>query len=80
MFECLLAKLGSNAPRADLEAGVLANVSIGYSLGKMRKLPAGSDGIPIMQVEEYKIKEISLVGIGADEGAQVRKYDCEVRQ
>jgi Caudovirus prohead serine protease len=64
--------------RAGLRDGTLNNISIGYKINKVRQLPAGNDGIPIVRVEDYEIIEVSCVGTPADRDAQVlRKYECE---
>jgi phage head maturation protease len=70
-------KLSSHAPIADIRNGTLKNISIGYSVDRVRQLPAGDDDIPVLLIESYAIKECSIVGVPADQGAEIRKYTCE---
>ncbi len=73
-------KLGPNAPRDAIDAGTMRNISIGYSVGAMKRNGEAADGTPVMTVTAYRILECSIVGIPADKGAEIlRKYPAEVR-
>ncbi len=57
---------------ADVKAGILRNVSIGYHIKRLERQPDLQDGIPVYLAIDWEPMEISLVTIPADPGAQVR--------
>lgn len=58
---------------ADVKAGILRNISVGYSIDKVERVRATEKGaLDTMRVTEWTPMEISLVPIPADAGAQVR--------
>ena len=58
---------------ADVKAGILRNISVGYSIDKVERVRATDKGaLDTMRVTEWTPMEISLVPIPADAGAQVR--------
>ena len=60
--------------RADIAAGILRNVSIGYVIHEMERTPAARKGEPDqVRVIRFEPLEISLVSVPADAGAQVRR-------
>lgn len=52
--------------------GILQNVSVGYRVHKLVKLEQTDGEIPVMRAEDWEPYEISLVAMGADDGAGVR--------
>ena len=60
--------------RADIAAGILRNVSIGYAIHEIERTPAARQGDPDqVRVTRFEPLEISLVPVPADAGAQVRR-------
>lgn len=60
--------------RADIAAGILRNVSIGYAIHEIERTPAQRKGEPDqVRVTRFEPLEISLVSVPADAGAQVRR-------
>ena len=60
--------------RADIAAGILRNVSIGYAIHEIERTPAQREGEPDqVRVTRFEPLEISLVPVPADAGAQVRR-------
>jgi len=57
---------------ADVKAGILRNISVGYNLKRLERQPDLQDGIPVYLAIDWEPMEISLVTIPADAGAQVR--------
>lgn len=57
---------------ADVAAGVIRNISVGYSVEQWADAGATPDGTPIRRATRWMPHEISLVPIPADAGAQVR--------
>lgn len=69
-------------PEADkifrkVKDGILQNVSVGYSTYKMEKVEDGADKIPVYRAVDWEPYEISVVGMGADDGAGFRSKDNE---
>jgi len=68
---------------ADVVAGIIRNVSVGYRVHKMEK-SRDDKGVLVMRAIDWEPQEISLVPIGADAGAGVRSeekqetYPCEI--
>ncbi len=60
--------------RADIAAGILRNVSIGYAIHEAVRLPAEKRDEPdLIRVTRFEPLEISLVPVPADAGAQVQR-------
>ena len=60
--------------RADIAAGIVRNVSIGYAIHEIERTPAQRKGEPDqVRVTRFEPLEISLVSVPADAGAQVRR-------
>ena len=60
--------------RADIAAGILRNVSIGYAIHEAVRLPAERRDEPdLIRVTRFEPLEISLVPVPADAGAQVQR-------
>ena len=57
---------------ADVRAGILKNVSVGYRVHKWEKRQQKGDEVPVMRAVRWEPMEISLVPMGADAAAQVR--------
>jgi HK97 family phage prohead protease len=70
-------KLGSRAVRdgvaADIEAGILDALSIGYSVDEWRE--QNMNGMRSKIAISWKLHEVSLVPIPADQGAKVREAE-----
>jgi HK97 family phage prohead protease len=52
--------------------GILQNVSVGYRVHKLVKVEQTDGEIPVMRAEDWEPYEISLVAMGADDGAGTR--------
>lgn len=68
------------SPEADkvfrlLKDGILQNVSVGYRVHKLVKVEQTDGEIPVMRAEDWEPYEISLVAMGADDGAGVRSAE-----
>lgn len=60
--------------RADIAAGILRNVSIGYAIHELERTPAATRGAPdLVRITRFEPLEISIVPVPADAGAQVRR-------
>ena len=57
--------------KADVQAGILRHISVGYSVQKMEKVEE-TDDVPVYRVTRWTPAEISLVPIAFDDGAVVR--------
>lgn len=67
---------------ADVAAGIIRNVSVGYRVNKIEK-SRDEKGVLIVRVVDWEPQELSLVPIGADAGAGVRAeeqrtFPCEI--
>lgn len=68
---------------ADLKAGILRNVSVGYRVHEWVKSDRKGE-VPLMKATRWEPFEISLVPIGADGAAQIRSestglHPCQIR-
>lgn len=52
--------------------GILQNISVGYSTYKMEKVEDGADKIPVYRAVDWEPYELSVVAMGADDGAGFR--------
>jgi hypothetical protein len=60
--------------RADIAAGILRNVSIGYAIHGMERQKAERKGEPdLVRVTKFEPLELSIVPVPADAGAQLRR-------
>lgn len=57
----------------DIKDQIIVNVSIGYARYEMEATEEVIDGLPVYRVVDYEPFEISLVPVGADAGASVRR-------
>lgn len=57
---------------ADVKAGVLRNISVGYNVNTFEKQEERQDDLTVYRAVDWEPMEISLVTIPADAGAQVR--------
>lgn len=55
--------------------GILQNISVGYSTYKMEKVEDGADKIPVYRATDWEPYELSVVAMGADDGAGFRSKD-----
>lgn len=65
-----------------IKAGIIRNVSVGYSVQKFKELDPTKDGTRVFRAIKWTPAEISAVAIGADPKSQVRdenlvKQNCE---
>ncbi|MGB4101067.1 MAG: prohead protease/major capsid protein fusion protein [Alphaproteobacteria bacterium] len=59
---------------ADVETGILRGVSIGYRINKV-EIDESNPNLPVYRATDWEPFEISLVPIGADQGASVRSAE-----
>ncbi len=64
-------------PEADkifrkVKDGILQNISVGYSTYKMEEAEAGKDKVPVFRAVDWEPYELSVVPMGADDGAGFR--------
>jgi HK97 family phage prohead protease len=69
-------------PEADkifrkIKDGILQNISVGYSTYKMEEAPAGKDQIKRFLATDWEPYELSVVPMGADDGAGFRSVSTE---
>lgn len=58
---------------ADIRAGILRNISVGYAIHRIEEIAAGGDAaIPVRRATDWEPYEISVVAIPADAGSQFR--------
>lgn len=57
---------------ADVKAGILRNISVGYAVHRFEQVEGGDEEIPVYRAVDWEPHEISLVPIPADAAAQVR--------
>jgi HK97 family phage prohead protease len=55
--------------------GILQNVSVGYRVHKMEKVEGGDEQIPVYRCVDWEPYEISVVPMGADDGAGFRSTE-----
>ena len=60
---------------ADVSAGILRNISIGYAVYKYERAEGDDEGKPVYNATDWEPFEISFVPIPADARAQVRASD-----
>lgn len=70
------------SPEADqvsalVQDGVLQNVSVGYRVAKFEKLEGGESEIPTYRAVDWMPYEVSVVPIGADDGAGFRALESK---
>lgn len=59
----------------DVKNGILRGISVGYLVHRYEKMPeADGEDVPTWEAVDWEPKEISLVPIGADSGAEVRSH------
>lgn len=68
------AKNDEEADRAwnKVEQRILVNVSVGYRVHKYEKTEGGDGTIPVYRAVDWEPFEVSIVPMGADDGAKVR--------
>jgi hypothetical protein len=59
----------------DVRDGIIRNVSVGYRVSRFEEQPKPKDGFPVRLAVDWEPYEISMVPMGADSGARVRKSD-----
>lgn len=67
-------------PEADrifrkVKDGILQNISVGYRTYKVEKIEESADKIPVMRAVDWEPFELSVVPMGADDGAGFRSAD-----
>ena len=72
-----VVRFAKNDPAADaawnkVRQGILQNVSVGYRIYKAVKTDEVTDKVPVVRVEDWEPYELSMVPMGADDGAGVR--------
>lgn len=55
-----------------LRDGIIQNVSVGYSTFRLEKVEDGADKIPVYRATDWEPFELSVVPVGADDGAGTR--------
>lgn len=61
----------------DVKDGVIRNVSVGYRVHKWADVTEGDDKVKTYRAVDWEPLEVSLVPIGFDAGAQVKRSDTE---
>jgi hypothetical protein len=69
-------------PRADqafrkVMDGIIRNVSVGYRTYKIEKVEGGEGTTPVFRATDWEPYEVSLVPMGADDGAKVRGEELQ---
>lgn len=69
-------------PKADqafrkVADGIIRNVSIGYRTYRIEKIEGGAGTIPTYRATDWEPYEVSLVPMGADDGAKVRGEELQ---
>jgi HK97 family phage prohead protease len=72
-----VVRFAKDDPAADaawnkVRQGILQNVSVGYRIYKAVKTDESTDKVPVVRVEDWEPYELSMVPMGADDGAGVR--------
>ena len=72
-----IVRFAKDDPAADaawnkVRQGILQNVSVGYRIYKAVKTDEVTDKVPVVRVEDWEPYELSMVPMGADDGAGVR--------
>jgi HK97 family phage prohead protease len=60
-----------------VQDGIIRNVSVGYRVYRMEKVAEGEGQIPVFRAVDWEPYEVSLVPMGADDGAKVRGEGVE---
>lgn len=63
-----------------IKDGILQNISVGYSTYKMEKTEDGADKVPVYLATDWEPYELSVVPMGADDGAGFRAASTERNQ
>jgi HK97 family phage prohead protease len=80
-------RFATNDPTADavwnkVQQGILRNISVGYRVHKFEKVAGGEGQLPTMRAIDWEPFEISVVPMGADDGAKIRSdettHPCEI--
>ena len=58
-----------------VQDGIIQNVSVGYRIYKLEKIEDGAETIPVMRATDWEPYELSVVPMGADDGAGFRASD-----
>lgn len=71
-------------PEADkvfrkVKDGILQNVSVGYRVYRLEKVEDGADKVPVMRATDWEPYELSVVPMGADDGAGFRSASSDAR-
>lgn len=72
-------------PEADkiyrkIKDGILQNISVGYQTYKMEKIEDGADKVPVYRAVDWEPYELSVVPMGADDGAGFRSASTELHK
>lgn len=60
----------------DVQTGIIRNVSVGYVVHKFKEIPVTRNGeLPTRLAIDWEPYEVSLVPMGADDGAKVRESE-----
>lgn len=60
-----------------VQDGIIQNLSVGYETYRMEKVEDGKDKIPVYRATDWEPAEISVVPVGADDGAGFRSANTE---
>lgn len=68
---------------ADIKAGIIKNISVGYRVYKYEEVAVGDGEIPVYRATDWEPLEISAVAIPFDSSSQTRSgdnnnYECEI--
>lgn len=68
---------------ADIKAGIIKNISVGYRVYKYEEVAVGEGEIPVYRATDWEPLEISAVAIPFDSSSQTRSgdnnnYECEI--
>jgi hypothetical protein len=58
--------------KADVKAGIIRHLSVGYSVQKYEKVEGGDEKIPVMRATRWTPAEVSFVPMGFDDAAVAR--------
>ena len=61
----------------DVEAGIIRNASVGYTVHRMEEQKPEADGTRVMRATDWEPHELSLVTVNADAGAVTRSANDE---
>ncbi len=57
---------------ANIKAGIIMNISVGYRIHKVEKIEGGAGLVPIWRAVDWEPMELSAVPVPADAGSQIR--------